>query len=153
MRRARPGHHETRPIELPAAYLEATEKYAAGVRLSADGRRLENYVAGRPFPLIDVRDPLVASKIMWNYEYKSLIIDDADLRNFDADTGSIQQGEKEMSVERHFLLDHLRTMNFVGRLFVDPHPSFQPNPEGIKSKTALYPILEPFDMKGVGYLS
>ena len=45
-----------------------------------------------------------------------------DLRNFDADTGSIQSGDKEMSVERHFLLDHLRTMNYVGRLFVEPTP-------------------------------
>jgi hypothetical protein len=144
---------ETRPIAPPEAYVEATEKYSAGVRLSPDGRRLENYVAGQPFPVIDVKDPLVAAKIMWNYEYKPLIIDDADLRNFDADTGSIQDGDKEMSVERHFLLDHLRTLNFVGRLFVEPRPAFEPNPEGLKSKTALYPILEPFDMKGVGYLS
>ena len=28
---------------------------------------------------------------MWNYDYKPLITDDVDLRNFDADTGTIDR--------------------------------------------------------------
>jgi hypothetical protein len=144
---------ETKSIPAPPEYLEATEKYSAQVKLSADGRKLENYVAGQPFPKIDPNDPQVAQKIMWNYEFKFLITDDVDLRNFDADTGTINTGGKELTVERHFLLDHLRSMSYVGRLFVDPKPLYEPNDDGIRGKQALYPILEPFDLKGVGLLS
>jgi hypothetical protein len=49
-----PDHHrETKTVEWPKAYKEATEKYAAQVKLSPDGLRVQNYVAGLPFPNID----------------------------------------------------------------------------------------------------
>jgi hypothetical protein len=140
-------------IEMPKAYLEATEKYSGQVQLAPDGRRINNYVAGLPFPKIDPSDPKVAIKIMWNYDNKPEGTDDIDLRNFDADTGTIGTGGAELSVERHFLLDHLRAMSYTGRLYVDPKPTFEPNPDGVRGKQALYPILEPFDLKGVGTLS
>jgi hypothetical protein len=56
-----------------------------------------------------------------------------------------------MSVERHFLLDHLRRLFWTGRLYVDPKPE-KPNPNGYRAQQGLYPILEPFDLKGVGAL-
>ena len=68
-------------IEWPAPYKEATEKYAAQVKLAEDGLRIENYIAGQPFPNIDPNDPMVAFKIMWNFEHKPAITDDLDLRN------------------------------------------------------------------------
>src|SRR5437762_12138516 len=40
---------ETRRVEWPRAYKEATEKYSSQVKLTADGRSMENYVAGQPF--------------------------------------------------------------------------------------------------------
>jgi hypothetical protein len=141
---------ETKRIEWPQAYKEATEKYAGQVTLVPDGLRMDHYVAGQPFPNIDPKDPRVAIKIMWNYEYRSFITDDADLRNFDADTGSITD-HGHMNIERHFLLDHLRRLNWTGRLYVDPKPD-KPNPNGYRSQQGLYPILEPFDLKGVGAL-
>ena len=143
---------EYKPIAWPAAYKEATEKFSAQVKLGKDGLTLENYVAGQPFPVIDPNDPEVAKKIMWNYEYKTTLIDDADVRNFDADTGTIYGGTTPMSVERHFLLDHFRGIRYVGRLYNDPKPTWQTN-EGIQAKSSLHPILEPFDLKGVGGLS
>jgi hypothetical protein len=138
-----------RRIEWPAAYKAATEKYAAQVRLSADGRQLENYVAGMPFPDIDPNDPQAALKIMWNYEHKPAITDDLDLRNFDADTGGIGAAQP-LSVERHFLLDHIRALFFTGRLYQEPKPAYRPNNDGFRRLTGLYPVLEPFDLKGVG---
>src|SRR3954453_3460335 len=57
---------EYKKIEMPKAYLEATEKFSGQVKLSADGHRVENYVAGIPFPKIDPGDPQAAIKIMWN---------------------------------------------------------------------------------------
>jgi hypothetical protein len=143
---------EYKPIAWPAAYKEATEKFSSQVKLAPDGLTLENYVAGQPFPVLDPNDPNMAKKVMWNYEYKTTLIDDVDLRNFDADTGTIYGGTTPMSVERHFLLDHFRGMRYVGRLYNDPKPTWQTN-EGIQAKSSLHPILEPFDLKGVGGLS
>ena len=76
--------------------------------------------------------------------------DDVDLRNFDADTGSIAD-HGPLTVERHFLLDHFRRLFWTGRLYVDPKPE-KPNPNGYRAQQGLYPILEPFDLKGVGAL-
>jgi len=140
----------TRRIEWPRAYREATERYAAQVRLSPDGLRVDNYVAGLPFPNIDPKDPQIAHKVMWNWGYTHLTTDDVDVRNFDADTGAIAD-HGPMTVERHFLLDHFRRLFWTGRLYVDPKPE-KPNPNGYRAQQGLYPILEPFDLKGVGGL-
>ena len=76
---------ETKRVEWPKAYKEATEKYAPQVKLSADGLTVSNYVAGQPFPNLDPKDPQFPLKIMWNYEYGFANgLDDTDLRNFDA---------------------------------------------------------------------
>jgi hypothetical protein len=142
---------ESKRVERPRAYKEATEKYAGQVKLSADGLTVDNYVAGQPFPNLDPSDPQLAVKIMWNYEYGFVNgLDDTDLRNFDADTGSIP-AKGNMGVERHFLLDHFRRLFWTGRLYVDPKPD-KPNPNGYRAQQGLYPILEPFDLKGVGAL-
>jgi hypothetical protein len=140
---------EPRRVEWPRAYREATEKYSPQVKLGADGITLESYTAGQPFPNIDPNDADVAIKIMWNYEYNFLHIDDVDLREFDADTGPLGKGDSGMTVERHFILDHFRRLYYNARLFVDPKPA-RPNPEGIRRRESLHPILEPFDLKGVG---
>jgi len=141
---------EPKRIEWPRAYKEATEKYSGQVKLSPDGNDVRNYVAGLPFPNIDPKDPQVAQKIMWNFGYNFTGTDDVDLRNFDADTGTIAD-KGPMSVERHFLLDHFRRLFWTGRLYVEPKPD-KPNPNGYRAQQGLYPILEPFDLKGVGAL-
>jgi len=141
---------ETKRIEWPKAYREATEKYSGQVKLTPDGLNVLNYVAGLPFPNVDPKDPQIALKIMWNWGYTYLTTDDVDLRNFDADTGSIAD-HGPMTVERHFLLDHFRRLFWTGRLYVDPKPD-KPNPNGYRAQQGLYPILEPFDLKGVGAL-
>jgi Protein of unknown function (DUF1329) len=141
---------DTKRVEWPQAYKEATEKYSGQVKLSPDGLKVENYVAGLPFPNIDPKDPQVAIKIMWNFSYNFLTTDDVDLRNFDADTGAIAD-HGPLTVERHFLLDHFRRLFWTGRLYVEPKPD-KPNPNGYRAQQGLYPILEPFDLKGVGAL-
>jgi hypothetical protein len=138
-------------IEWDKMFKEATEKYSAQVKLAPDGRSLVDYVAGMPFPTIDPNDPQAALKIMWNYDHKPFVSDDLDLRNFDADTGPVTDSAP-MQVERHFLLDHLRFLLYTGRLRVDPKPVI-PNTDEVRSKTSMHPILEPFDLKGVGETS
>jgi hypothetical protein len=137
-----------RKIEWNKVYREATEKYGGQTKLAPDGRSLIGHIAGMPFPNIDPNDPQIAQKIMWNYDYKPYLTDDVDLRNFDADTGPVTDGNP-MNVERHFLLDHLRTLSYTARLYVDPKPE-RPNPDKVRGKSSLHPILEPFDLKGVG---
>jgi uncharacterized protein DUF1329 len=46
-------------VDWPPPYKDATEKYSSQVRLSPDGRTVENYVAGQPFPFLDPNDPRV----------------------------------------------------------------------------------------------
>jgi hypothetical protein len=139
---------ETKEIALRRAFVEATEKYSSQVKISEDGLKLTGYVAGRPFPNVDEKDPLAAMKIMQNYSY-SIALDDLAIRNFDADTGSISE-ERPLQVERHFLGDHFRRLYYVGRLYVDPKPEI-PNTEGFHYKETLHPLIEPFDLKGVGF--
>src|SRR5438045_4843701 len=60
---------EPKKVEWPRAYKEATEKYGSQVKLSPDGRSMQNYIAGQPFPNIDPKDPQFVLKVMYNYEY------------------------------------------------------------------------------------
>lgn len=143
MRLAEPKH-----IELPKRYREATEKYAGQVRLGPNKVTLENYVAGLPFPHIDANDPDAAMKIMWNFYYGPRIIDDFSELLFEGDTGTVTQGAP-MQVERHYIVDAVRRLNYNGRLYVDPKPEL-PNPDGVRFKNSLHPLIEPFDLKGVG---
>ncbi len=135
------------PIPLEPKRLVATEKYSAQARLSDDKLRVENYVAGLPFPLTDSNDPDAAVKLMFNYENR-IVVDDLDVRNFDCDTGSLLS-KGPMHVERHFLIGHFRRLYYVGRLYHEPIHSHE-TPDGVRYKEALFPLIEPFDLKGVG---
>jgi hypothetical protein len=142
---------ETEKVPLPKAYLAATEKYSAQVKISADGLNVEDWVAGQPFPNLDANDPDLPKKIMYNYDARWGETDDVDVSNFDADTGSIGNEGRGMSVEKHFILDHFKRMYFTGRLVLDPKPVFEPNKDQVRYKESLHPIIEPFDLKGTGF--
>jgi len=145
----------TKKIPLPKLYQEATEKYASQVKLKED-QTLEGYVAGRPFPQVDMADPKAATKLMYNFERTHYFTDDLALHLFDADTGQLQVdqgGNQRYTVERHFVLDWLRALQFTGRLHIDPKPEIEPNKDGAFRKAGLYPVVEPFDLKGIGGLN
>lgn len=135
-------------IEWNQAYKEATEKFSQQVKLAPDGRSVIGHVAGLPFPNLDPNDPKLALKIMFNYDFKPFVTDDVDLRNFDADTGPIGTGP--MRVERHYILDHMRALIYTARLYVDPKPELKPNPDKARAKSSVHPIIEPYDLKGIG---
>jgi hypothetical protein len=139
-----------REVKLPKRYVEATEKYSGQVKLSANGLRLENHVAGMPFPNIDPNDPQAVLKIMWNYEYRPFFIDDFREGDFGSYSGPLTY-DKPMVDERDSWLGDIRRLYYNGRLYIDPKPDM-PNPEGIRYKETLHPILSPFDLKGIGLL-
>lgn len=137
---------EYRKYEWPKAYKEATEKYAGQVKLSADGRQLFNYVAGCPFPNIDVNDPLAGSKVMWNHEYFPDFTDNVgcpwilELVN--------NKGERERLYASHFW----RRMKWEGRLYMDPKPVVPHNPQ-LTYTEQWGPLYTPNDIRGAWMLN
>jgi len=85
---------------------------------------------------------------MFNYENR-IAVDDLDVRNFECDTGSISDPTGPMTIERHFLMGHFRRLYHVGRLYHEPMPTWE-TADKARYREALSPILEPFDLKGVG---
>jgi len=138
----------------PPAFKAATEKYAGQTKLRPDGLIDEStYVAGRPFPAIDPNDPQAAIKVMYNYERSRYATDDLTTKFLDAETGVIDDktAKHNYSIERHFVVGAIRLLKYIGRTEHPPIPAL-PNPDGFLIKAGQYPILEPFDLKGVGGL-
>jgi hypothetical protein len=132
--------------EWPPAYKEATEKYSGQVTLSADGRDVQNYVAGSPFPNIDANDPQAGTKWMWNHEQKTAYTDNigcgwnVELVN--------SKGERE----RFFGSNFWRRMMWRGRLHMDPKPVVNHDPAIIYTEQ-WGPLHDPNDLKGAGVLN
>src|SRR6202048_2878392 len=82
-------------VEWPPPFKIATEQYSSQVRLSDNHRDVLGYVAGQPFPLLDPNDPYVATKIMWNSDFRPIGTDDADLRFFDCEVAPQNPGGKQ----------------------------------------------------------
>ena len=142
-------------IPLPSAYQAATQKYSD--QCSLDERLiLQDWVAGRPFPVVDSNDPLAAPKIMYNFQDTHYFSDDLNMHLVDADTGSLYvdaNNNRHYTVERHFVAEWLRVLQFTGRLHHEPIPKFENNADETFRKSGLYPLIEPFDLKGVGGVS
>ncbi|MGH7781757.1 MAG: DUF1329 domain-containing protein [Candidatus Binataceae bacterium] len=133
-------------LEWPPPYTSATEKYHAQVALAPDGS-LRNYVAGLPFPLLDANDPEMATKIMWNFSFRPLYTDDADLR-FPEVASYGASGGDPLSF---FTVGHFAFYNNVGRIEVPPIPT---DPDaaksGVRYRFGFYPFLEPSELRGFG---
>jgi hypothetical protein len=140
----------TGSLEWPAPYRAATEKYSPQVRLSTNGE-LAGYVAGLPFPILDANDPRVALKIMWNFSFRPQYTDDVDIRDVEAESHTADPHASD-SLE-HFTIGHFALYNNIDRTEVAPMPT---DPDavasGIRYRFAVYPILEPSGLRGVGFL-
>ncbi len=75
-------------VEWPAAYQRATEKYSGQVSLGQNDS-LKNYVAGLPFPSINLADPKAALKIAYNWRWGPFIPEQASFSNLAARTFTI----------------------------------------------------------------
>ncbi len=144
-------------ITVPKLYREATEKYSPQVKLN-ERNMLESYVAGRPFPTIDTNDPKAGVRIIHNFERGPYFTDDLSVHLPDADTGGFYvdaKGRRLYNVERHFTVDWSRRLRMEGRLKHDPVPRFpdEDNKDDIFTKFGFYPLIDPFDLKGVGSIN
>jgi hypothetical protein len=140
----------TSSTDWPPPYKAATEKYHAQVALAPDGS-LKNYLAGLPFPLVDINDPQVAQKVMWNFSFRPLYSDDADLRY--PEIASYTPTSSPGSPTGYFTVGHFAFYNNVGRIEVPPIPT-DPDAQasGIRYRFAFYPFLEPATLRGLGFL-
>ncbi len=139
-------------VDWPPPYKDATEKYSAQVSLSPDGRTVENYVAGQPFPFLDPNDPRVATKIIWNNVFRPLQTDDYDLRYFACE--NLRTGRNvPYRVLDEIDVGHYAGYNEIGRTEVDPMPIDQDfKKTGRYWLFGLYPIMAPAGMRGAGFL-
>jgi Protein of unknown function (DUF1329) len=142
----------TSQIEWPPPYREATEKYSQQVRLSEDRRTVIGYVAGQPFPLIDLNDPDIATKLVWNNVFRPITSDDYDLRFYDCQTQYVRPGQEQRIID-DIEIGHYAGYDLVGRTEVDPTPV---DPDYKRSNRlwmfALYPILAPQESRGQGLI-
>ena len=135
-------------LDWPPPYKAATEKYSSQVTLNAKGE-LQKYVAGLPFPFIDLNDPQAANKIVWNFSYGPQTADFIHARNIETTSyrdvgppGSFLS--KILPAELfHSTAAHLVVYNLVGRTELPPVPT-DPNSlkTGVRSRFYLGPILE-----------
>ena len=142
----------TERVDWPPPYMDATEKYSAQVRLTPDHKSLVGYVAGQPFPLIDVNDPQVATKIIWNNVFRPITTDDYDLRFYDCDSSYERKGAQQQQIE-YFQIGHYMGYDLVGRTEVQPtpiDPDFKTT--GRYWLFGLYPILSPNEIRGTGII-
>jgi len=142
----------TQRIEWPPPYREATEKYAAQVRLTPDHQSLMGYVAGMPFPFIDPNDPHAGTKLMWNYTFRPTSTDDYDVRDLSCITVSAGR-DRPYSPINYYEIGHLASYSLVGRTEVNPIPV---DPEFPKTGRLLligfYPMLAPEEDRGWGFI-
>ena len=139
----------TDKLEWPPPYKAATEKYSNQVSLGPDGE-LKGYVAGQAFPLLDPNDPQMALKVMWNFSFRPLYTDDADLRF--AEIASYAPNASGSPVS-YFTIGHFAFYNNIGRIEVPPTPT-DPDAQasGIRFRFGYYPILEPSSLRGYGMI-
>jgi hypothetical protein len=134
----------------PPPYKSATEKYHAQVTLGPDGS-LQHYTAGLPFPLVDPNDPQVAKKVVWNFSFRPLYTDDADLRY--PEIASYTPNSSPGVPTGYFTVGHFGFYNNIGRIEVPPVPTDpDARASGIRYRFGFYPFLEPATVRGMGFL-
>ena len=140
-------------VEWPPPYRVATEQYAQQVRLAPDRRSIVGYVAGQPFPFLDLNDADIGAKIMWNSYLRPIATDDMDLRFFECQVAPFNPGgeQKQMLVSQ---IGHFAGYNNIGRTEVQPMP-VDPNfkETGVWQFSAAYPLIAPADERGIGKIS
>jgi hypothetical protein len=140
--RVREGHltltvAPTQDFPLHERYRAATVRYAASVKLDAQGN-LENYTAGLPFPVLDPADPQAGLKLAWNLRFRSLGGDTEELRVVST---SLQGSRVEHSLEMR-----MRRLRVTHRTILNP-PVLLPNPLGLYHVT-ISEMLSPVELQG-----
>lgn len=121
-----------------------TKQYAPSVSLNPSTDMLEGYVAGIPFPDIDIRDPKVGIKLMWNHRYgrQKGDIQDAPINKF-------------LLIDGHSGLEREQLWRVLVYDFVGIRRAEMPTTigDGAIFNKAIIQAIEPHDIKGLGTLT
>lgn len=111
---------QSRIAGIPRQYTTATSRYSGQVKLGAGGE-LVNYVAGLPFPDVNITDPQAGLKLIWNFYWRWLG-DDYKTGGGTAEGKIIRHAiEKDGSERRADVIHH--SIKTRGRVHLDSKPS------------------------------
>ena len=126
----------TRRISWSGGFQTATEKYSPQVGLDKDDY-ITNYVAGMPFPLIDINDPKAAVKVAYNWHFGPVMPDDFSLSPWTVN-GYLAEAHDPTQIRPSNDLDNaceqFDFLRFAHRTEVDPRPTLGSNSQGVEWK-------------------
>jgi hypothetical protein len=126
----------TQRIQWSRGFENATEKYSAQVGLDKDDY-ITNYIAGMPFPLIDIADPKAAAKIAYNWHFGPVLPDDFSLAPWSVNgyqASSHDPTQIQPSNDMDDACEQFDFMRFGHRTEVDPRPTLGSNSQGVEWK-------------------
>jgi hypothetical protein len=125
-----------RRVEWSQGFQHATEKYAPQVELDSNGY-LKNYVAGMPFPLIDLSDPAAAAKIAYNWHMGPFMPDDFSIEPWSSNGYAADPANPLKIVpnsDADYACEQFQFLRFAHRTDVDPRPTIGDNAMGVEWK-------------------
>jgi uncharacterized protein DUF1329 len=126
----------TRRLQWSAGFEHATEKYSPQVGLDKDDF-IANYVAGMPFPLIDLNDPKAAVKIAYNWHMGPVLPDDYSLSPWSSNGYAADRTDPTKILPSNDFddqCDQFQFLRFAHRTDVDPRPTLGANSTGVEWK-------------------
>jgi hypothetical protein len=124
----------TQRLDWSAGFTKATEKYSSQVGLDQEDD-ITNYVAGAPFPTVDVSDPKAAVKIAYNWHMGPFMPDDFSLAPWGSFAYSSEESNNIQPEEDYnYVCDQFTFLRFAHRTEVDPRPTFGSNSQGYEWK-------------------
>ena len=126
----------TRRIPWSGGFQTATEKYSPQVGLDKDDY-ITNYIAGMPFPLIDVSDPKAAVKVAYNWHFGPVLPDDFSLSPWTVN-GYLAEAHDPTQIHPSNDLDNaceqFDFLRYAHRTEVEPRPMLGSNTLGVEWK-------------------
>ena len=127
------------PIQMPDHWVAATKKFSGQVQYDDKARDVKGYVAGLPFPVINLEDPYAGIKIAWNSFLATALSVNATV---------ISAGFNQLSMDKGFERGPLGVNNqvrFTGRTS-EPHALG----DGSVVKKSVILTTAPYDNAGLG---
>jgi hypothetical protein len=126
----------THRIAWSTGFQTATEKYSPQVGLDKDDY-ITNYIAGMPFPLIDVSDPKAAVKVAYNWHFGPVLPDDFSLSPWTVN-GYLAEAHDPTQIHPSNDLDNaceqFDFLRYAHRTEVEPRPTLGSNSLGVEWK-------------------
>ena len=130
---------KSKDIPLDPKWVKASQANAGKAKINKETCQVDGWVAGEPFPDIDMKDPQAAEKVMWNWHLGQLT---ADLSNVPFWTQVLIDGNKGVHAEP---IAEFTRYAMKGRLTGAPVEG-----DGSERGRQLLYFKDPADMKGLG---